>query len=91
MVCRAALLTQLRIRQMLDKQDIDAKVQPRHPEVTVQLSGQDGNAFTIMGRVAAAMRRAGVSPVEIDAYYAEAMAGDYDNLLQVTMRWVDWE
>jgi hypothetical protein len=27
----------------------------------------------------------------LDQYYAEATSGDYDHLLQTTMRWVDWE
>ena len=33
---------------------------PRHPDVQVQLSGEDGNAFAILGRTAGALRRAGV-------------------------------
>ena len=65
--------------------------QPRYPEVQVQLSGQDGNAFAILGRTAAALRQAGVSQDEIDAFFAEATSGDYDHLLQTTMAWVDWE
>jgi hypothetical protein len=28
--------------------------------------------------------------VEIEEYIAEATSGDYDHLLQTTMRWVDW-
>ena len=64
---------------------------PRFPEVTVQLSGEDGNAFAILGRTAAALRAAGVPSEEIDAYFAEATSGDYDHLLQTTMRWVNWE
>ena len=65
--------------------------QPRHPEVQVQLSGQDGNAFAILGRTAAALRAAGVPQDEIDAFFAEATSGDYDHLLQTTMAWVDWD
>jgi uncharacterized protein DUF4314 len=65
--------------------------QPRYPEVQVQLSGQDGNAFAILGRTAAALRAAGVPREEIDAFFAEATSGDYDHLLQTTMAWVDWE
>ena len=63
--------------------------QPRYPEIQVQLSGQDGNAFAILGRTAAALRQAGVSQDEIDAFFAEATSGDYDHLLQTTMAWVD--
>ena len=65
--------------------------QPRHPEVQVQLSGQDGNAFAILGRTAAALRQAGVSQDEIDAFFAETTSGDYDHLLHTTMAWVDWD
>jgi hypothetical protein len=65
--------------------------QPRYPDVQVQLSDQDGNAFAILGRTASALRRAGIPQEEIDEYFAEATGGDYDHLLQTTMRWVDWE
>jgi hypothetical protein len=37
------------------------------------------------------LRRAGVPQEEIDQYFAEATSGDYDYLLQTTMRWVGWE
>jgi hypothetical protein len=60
----------------------------RHPEVTVQLSGEDGNAMAIMGRVSRALRRAGCDQKELDAFYTEATSGDYDHLLQTCMRWV---
>jgi hypothetical protein len=65
--------------------------QPRYPDVQVQLSGEDGNAFAILGRTASALRRAGVPKEEIDEYLAEATSGDYDHLLQTTMGWVHWE
>jgi len=60
----------------------------RYPEIEVKLIGRDGNAFTILGTVAKALRRAGVDPTEIETYQDEAMSGDYDNLLAVTMAWV---
>jgi hypothetical protein len=65
--------------------------QPRYPDICVQLTGQDGNAFAILGRTAGALRRAGLAQEEIDDYFAEATSGDYDHLLQTTMAWVDWE
>jgi hypothetical protein len=65
--------------------------QRRHPHVQVQLSGEDGNAFVILGRTAAALRAAGVAQEEIEAYFAEATSGDYDHLLQTTMTWVHWQ
>lgn len=63
----------------------------RHPEVTVQLVGQDGNAFAILGRVGGALRRAGLPPGEVTDFHNEATAGDYDHLLQTIMRWVTVE
>lgn len=62
---------------------------PKYPEITVELVGRDGNAFAILGAVRREMRRGGVPKEEIDAYMEEAMSGDYDHLLQTTMRWVE--
>ena len=62
---------------------------PKYPNVKVQLTGQNGNAFNIMGRVTRELRRAGVSADEIDKFRQEATSGDYDNVLQTAMRWVD--
>ena len=62
--------------------------EPRYPDVHVQLSGEDGNAFFIIGRVRKALRQAGVSQAECDQFSNEAMSGDYDNVLQTCMRWV---
>ena len=64
---------------------------PRYPDVTVRLVGEDGNAFSIMGRVRGALRRADVPQDEIERFTAEAMAGDYDDLLRTVMAWVDVE
>jgi len=55
------------------------------PEIT--LTGANGNAFNIMGIAARALRKAGYTKEEIEKYREEAMSGNYDNLLQVTMRW----
>lgn len=61
----------------------------KYPEVKVRLSGQNGNAFFILGRVSSEMKKAGVPAKEIDDFSKEATAGDYDHLLRTTMRWVD--
>lgn len=62
---------------------------PKYPDLKVQLTGSDGNAFMIMGKVSKALRRHGVSREEIDQFQEESMSGDYDNLLSTAMRWVD--
>lgn len=60
----------------------------RHPEVEVQLTGGDGNAFAVLGAVRSALRQAGVPKAELDEFMAEAMSGDYDHLLTTATRWV---
>jgi hypothetical protein len=62
---------------------------PKYPDITVQLTGTDDNAFAVLGQVTQALRRAGVSPEDREAFMQEATAGDYDSLLQVVMRWVE--
>lgn len=61
----------------------------KYPEIEVQLTGNDGNAFSIMGAVSKALRRGGASKEEIELYMTESMSGDYNNLLRVAMRWVN--
>lgn len=63
--------------------------QPKYPNVTVPLSGQDGNAFFIIGRVRKALTRAKVTPEEIGQFTQEAMSGDYDNVLATCIKWVN--
>lgn len=61
----------------------------KYPNVKVQLTGESGNAFAVLGAVKKALRQAGASKQEQDAYFAEATSGDYDHLLQTTMAWVE--
>lgn len=56
--------------------------------VTVDLVGQDGNAFVVMGLVIKALKRAGHTDL-VKQYQDEAMSGDYDHLIQVTMDYVE--
>ena len=58
---------------------------------TVKLVGEDGNAFSIMGRVKKALIQAGADKAYVDKYLSEATAGDYDHLLVVSMEYVDVE
>jgi hypothetical protein len=63
-------------------------MEPKYPDVEVQLTGEDGNAFFIIGRIGKALRRAGVPAEEVEAFGKEAMGGDYNNVLQTAMKWV---
>ena len=60
---------------------------PKYPDTTVELVGQNGNAFNILGICLRAMRRAGLSKEEQDAFQAEATSGNYDHLLATCMEW----
>jgi hypothetical protein len=57
------------------------------PQIEVQLTGRDGNAFMIIGTVAAALRRAGHYEAA-ETYVNEATSGDYNNVLTTSMRTV---
>ena len=63
----------------------------RQTGVKVRLVGEDGNAFAILGRVRAALRRAGESPEFIAAFTKEATSGDYYHLLATVMEVVEVE
>jgi hypothetical protein len=55
----------------------------------VQLVGEDGNAFMIIGRVTKALRKAGNPKEVIDSFTSQATAGDYTHLLAVAMEFAD--
>lgn len=61
----------------------------KYPEIKVQLTGTDGNAFSVMGKVSKALKRGGVEQSEVDQFFAEATSGDYNDLLATCMKWVD--
>jgi len=56
---------------------------------TVQLTGQDGNAFSILGRVKNALIRSGADKEYVDKFITEATSADYDHLLTVSMKYAD--
>lgn len=60
----------------------------KYPEIEVQLTGQDGNAFMVLALVQKALRRGGVSAEEISQFHDEATSGDYNHLLRTAMSWV---
>lgn len=55
----------------------------------VSLVGIDGNAFNIMGYVVDNMRQAHFSQEERNAYIKEATNNNYDNLIQVSLKYCD--
>ena len=61
---------------------------PKYPHIRVKLSGKDGNAFAIIGRVSEALKNAKVSALEVKAFQMDAMAADYDNVIRTCALWV---
>jgi len=59
-------------------------------DLTVNLVGQDGNAFLITGKVAKALREGGYYDLA-NEFTKESMSGDYDHLLRTVMKYVDVE
>jgi hypothetical protein len=66
----------------------DTGTEVKFPDVEVQLTGEDGNAFSIISRVRRALREH-ASGDQIEDFTKEAMAGDYDHVLQTVMAWVN--
>ena len=58
--------------------------------IKVQLVGENGNAFAIIGAVTKALKRGGRRDL-VEAFQAEAMAGDYNHLLRTAMEYVEVE
>jgi hypothetical protein len=56
--------------------------------IEIELIGQDGNAFNIMGIATKALKRNGHADL-VSVYMEEAMAGDYDHLLRTTMKYFE--
>ncbi len=59
-------------------------------KIVVELVGEDGNAFAIIGRVSKALKRGGHGDL-VNEFTKEAMSGDYDHLLQTAMEYVEVE
>lgn len=53
------------------------------------LVGVNGNAFSVIGYTVEAMKDAGFSKSEIDEYRKNAMSGNYNDLLVLSMDMID--
>ena len=54
-------------------------------KLNLDLSGKDGNAFSLLGYFRREARRADWSNEEIEKVTKEATSGDYDHLLQTLL------
>lgn len=70
--------------------DVPLTVRPKYPHIDVRLSsGVDSNAMAIVVACQRQMRRAGIKQPELDEFRIEATSGDYDNVIQTCMKWVN--
>lgn len=59
--------------------------------VKVKLAGEDGNAFSILGRVFKALKKAGYDKEFIARFTSEATSSDYNHLLATVCKYVEIE
>lgn len=55
----------------------------------LRLTGENGNVFNILGLALEAGKAAGWTQEKISKFMKEAMSDDYDNALQVCMKFFD--
>lgn len=63
----------------------------RFPKAVITADLFGDNAFAILGAASRALRKAGATKEDIDLYRKQAMSGDYEHLMQVTLKWVNVE
>jgi hypothetical protein len=64
-------------------------MRPNDLKPKLKLIGQDGNAFSILGRMNRAGRDAGWDKAYRDEVSREATSGDYSHLLATAMKYFD--
>lgn len=60
---------------------------PKYENIEIQLSSVDGNAFSIIGKCLKSMKESDLPKSEQNKFLKEATASNYDNLIQVCMKW----
>lgn len=71
------------------RQEMLERLAAAEEKPAVELAGQDGNAFAVMGRCRRAAKAAGWSDAEWGAVQTEMTSGDYDHLLVTACRYLD--
>jgi len=59
---------------------------PKYPEVEVQLVGEDGNVFSILGRCKKAARGK-LTDEQFEEFSGKLMSGDYNNALSTVQEY----
>lgn len=61
----------------------------KYPGVTVRLVGEDGNVFSVIGRVARGLRRGGHADAAVEFERAAFDATSYDAVLRLAVSYVE--
>lgn len=62
----------------------------KYPDITVQLTGQNGNIFNLMGLVNRQLRGARINEKIINDFSEEVFdSKSYNEALQIIMKWVN--
>ena len=61
----------------------------KYPNISVDLTTDEGNAFNIMLRVSTALRANEVDDEQIEKYLEQSCAKDYNHLLKTAGEWVN--
>jgi len=86
-MCKGKHLIQKRLNGNIIKKG--GRTMNKENKVVVKLSGEDGNVFSIIGRVGSALKRAGKVDLAKE-YQAKALSsGSYDEVLCLSMDYVD--
>lgn len=62
----------------------------KYPNITIDLSDQDGNAFAIIGTCTLALKRNGLRD-QVKPFVLEATSGDYQKLFNTIFSWFSVE
>ncbi len=67
----------------------EGKVTPKYPHIRVELAEHAGNAYAVLEKVKKALQEGGAHAEEIANFMENATSGDYEQLLQVCMEWIN--
>lgn len=59
------------------------KISEKPRQITIDLTGPQGNAFVLMGHAKTFGKQMGKTTVEIDEIIKDMMSGDYENLVNI--------
>ena len=63
----------------------------KFPKIKVKLTDEDGNVFSIIGRVSSHLKRAGHVEAASEFTKLAMKQKSYDDVLQLVMKWVNWD